>query len=1472
MALFDYSRDPLYPDRYKRNKNWVKVLPVPGQALQTAEVTEIQTIIQDNLKQGFNTLFKNGTSISGLRMGVSARSEEEVTISISAGQFYVEGLIVDIPSTNIVVPTSGSYSVGILLEESIITEKEDASLRDPLKGGELYGPAGAARLIWTTSVLIDDPNAFTIGKVIDGVVNQSQLNPFYRVETVLSQYTYERSGHFCVSGYETTSVGNSSRAVADKNKYTSLQNAVDIANSELQQSLSDAQAAKANLENLQSQLNQSNLQANASPTSGNLALRADLLQRVAQAQSDYNGLANLVVTKQTLYQNSSTSLDKASNLLVDKELFSITAGVAYVEGFRVCKADPSIISVPKDLPTTAVDSVKFTYAGTPAKAIRQLLLTDGSTFANIVADNTLLRVTFTNLLYQGNSITASIEVSCAAANTALTDIPSLLLFIEQQVNSVDNTLNAYITYISPNSALSSIEVRAIIKNNLVINKAGASGTSLEITSTSLNERANQIGVSIESIKRNSSNQASGAGRIISDIPSANLGGGGTTTAFQLGFRPVAEILSLVAEMQEDLKPLVRGTTPGTTDLLGDDSIFRIIKVIQGTTTYTEGIDFRLVDQSKIDWSLSGVEPAPGTTYYVSFLYTQPLAINDDFTLDSSTDSIIFIGRTPAVVYTQTAQGINVYNGTFTVSYTYYLAKAGVITLDKDGNFGYILSAASQDPLLPSVPDNLLAVSSFKMFADRITIAPLKCRRLTVQDQQVLSDRVRQNTQNLEIIKLDLEAYRRSSLAVGSAPIGLFNEPVQDLSKLDTSSTLWSASVVPAIQSISAGYIHKDVPIRYTSGGLVSKNETGINSVVTLPYTNVPLISQSRATRSMALSPYSNSVKRRGKLYISSATLFNNKTFKGLTPCDYLTAITSTLLRQGARSPYVDSIVSSVNSLFSSAAEKASDSILSGDAINSVDARTNSFLAALFSQVTIEANIGLILMAEGLIPGSDNYRIMISGKPVTTFVLQNNTPGSLAYPGAIKAKADGTITVRITLPADLAPGVLAIELVGNDGYAKSRISLYNNLFNQIVIGAMKSWGALPISVTSNSALPVEYNDYISEDLLRLGVSNIDPGAIGNSSTLQLEKAQEYPIRFSPINQTFESFGNYYVTGVKLRLKSGPSDGDLNVYLRSANDMPGKITYTRAQADTYQYSTNSALQTTFQFPKPILINRNQNYSLGLESTSGSFNIFTSQLGEPDLINGSTLGDQLYLQGSLYTTKDGNILSELDREDLTYEIDRAKFSTSPVIVDLGTYGISDAVTDITYFCLNTRDIVPKGTELTYEYESTPSVWVKFQPNVTVCLPFKKNSLRVRATLSTFSDTISPAISLEGNSISFYSANAASQIVSKMVTYPDAYKKIDVIVRYVKPVEANIKVFYSPTSGFAWEGQEWYELTLDNTSVSLVDSGTQLYEARYFKVEPSTIYALTELRKKFRYRIEISTTDRAKQAVIKNVMTYVY
>ncbi|MBD2201531.1 DUF4815 domain-containing protein [Calothrix sp. FACHB-1219] len=1456
---FDYKNNPLYPDRYSRDKRWVRVLPVPGRPIQTAELIEIQSLLSDQIKQGIDTLFNNGSILEGLKLSIVSSTDTNIEINISPGKLYVEGYVIDIDSNTITLPKTGKYSIDVAIQELIITEDDDPILRDPIKGGAIYGLEGASRLMWNPVITVNNSNGYTIGLLSDGNLSQNLPNTLTKIENILAQYTYERSGNFCVNGFSITSLPGESRVIEDRKKYDSLERLVDNTNSAAQQALSDSNASLVRLNQLKASLNNAIENARISPTSANNAAIVNIQDQINREQTFYNRLSTLYSSKLALYQTSLDNLNANKNLLVDKVLFSISAGIAYVQGYRIAKNTPTTLVVDKSLDTTRVQNAQFTYSGRNASTKRVFSLGENYTFTDVVNQRTLITIVIDKLIYNQEFIAVTLTVNLAGST--ITSISSLLDALFNYINKGDT--NTVFSLSSSNNTLTTQDLVTIIKSNLEITREATNG--LVFRSTSIANSANQISIATAIKQRNSSNVVIGDSlALLIDVANSNLSGGGSFNSFQLGFKPVAEIISLVAELEEVLKPIVRSSTPGTSDFLGDDSIFRITKVVQGSTTYIEGRDYILINQSEIDWSLSlanSIEPDPGTTYFVSFLYTQPLVIDKDFTLDKSTDSIRFIGTTPAT------------NQNFTVSYSYYLAKAGVIYITKEGDIKYQLSSSSSSPIPPIVSEEVLSIATFKLFADSTSITPTDCRAVSFSEISQLANRVKKNTNDIELLSLDIQGYRKAVQTISTSPIGIYTNTLQDLSRINLSNVLSTGTLSPATQGITNGYFHKDVPLKYVSGGTKSLDSLGKDYFIVLPYVSSAVLSQVRSTNSTKINTLTH-VKQRGRVFISPNISFLNEGYKYLSPCDAITNRTNLLSRTSTNRPLIlDSISNTVRSLFKTASEEIVKSIIDGCPISTFSNDPNSYLY-LLSTLSKVKPILVTVKVDNLVPSSEGYKVYLSGKEITNYTLTNSTASSIRFPGTIKAKVDGSIHFTFTTPTDLRCGSHLLEIESSDYYASGLLNVFNNLATQIVLAAISNWDTVPSRIRANSLIPLDKTDY--SDILPTVPSNtlVNSGTVPSTEIISLTKSQKNPKLHDVVNQTIDLKDYYFITSIKLKIRKINTTNPLLVKLKGASDEgPNKDLYGIAKASSYQVTDNASSWTTFTFDYPILIQPNNKYSISLESIGEGYEVYTAEIGSKDIITSSIVGDQLFLNGDLFISTDGYSYKKLPKEDITFELYRAVFTTiNEVVVDLGRYGSPDSMSGLSAFSINTRDILPIDTNIEYQYKTTSSDWITIIPNNVVCLSTSSTYIDVRAKLSSSKANVSPILVIQGSSVSLYLNNLSSSIVSKQTIYPVPYKNVVVNIQYIQPANTTIKVYYSPTDGLPIEGQEWFELTKDVASEKYIDQGLGVLEANY-KIENSSLYINNVLpRIKFRYRVDISSTVINNQPVIRNIISYVY
>lgn len=1518
MALNTYRNNPEYPDRYTRNKEWKKILPIQGRPIQAAELTEIQSILQDNIKQGFDTLFKNGSIIQGLRISVVSRNFDNIVLSISSGQIYIEGTVVNVSNSTLTIPTNNIYNIVVIINENIITEEEDNTLRDPIKGGFVLGTPGAARLVWTSSLGFSAPetiidNSYAIGQIVNGVLIQKELNAFYEIEKIMSQFIYERSGNFCVSGLETISVGLDKRSSSNITKYNNLKSAVDTAEEEKQSSLSNLISYQGLINSLTNQVQEAQIQASINPTAQNNIILSSLQNQLSTAQSEFSRYSNELATSQKVLESATASLNNSESLLTDQQILSVSPGIAYVEGYRVSLNSPTRLFVPQALPTTSVEAATFTYRGLVSQNLRNFSLTLGNTTNQTNQQYVSLEIDFKNL-----SINPNINPILPTTNFnvkvfyKINDPTSLSTVIETIHNSLTGPtlVNNDITYTlhdntqlnSPiilNDANGDLLTQPIIKEilNKYISTTLPTSNSLLFSATTYTLDATLITIDIKSkvyLKANNS-LVNNLSNIFIEVTSQALSQPVSNSTYQLGFRPVQKINRLVANLSTTTTITRGGDTFNTTgdsiDLLNEDSVVSINQVSQtvaGITTIFSSANY-YATQSGIGWRPNVTSmPAEGTAYQVNFVYTEPLIENTDFRLNSQTDVIEFIGRTPAL------------NNTFTVDYSYSLSKAGIITLDKDGIINYILSSPSKNPIVPAIPSNKLGISSFILNPSSIEIKQLDCRRQTVGDLYNLAEKIKQNTLNNQILKTDISTLN-NALAEGKNPIGVYTNPIINLDKINLKKT--TAAIIPGIQGFMCGYTRKESETNYTTVGnttTIVNNNLGSPAYAMLPYTEVKFFSQPRSTKKREITNISNTIQKRARLYCNYKYVFlvdqSEEKYEGTTilkastkisPCDPITRSGNFFSSVNNTSKLVTDIITNVRNILGPFASGIIESFTSRLPLTiSNTQNSNDFVAKAFNDYKIRP-IQISLKAENLPPNAKGFKVYVDGQKWYNYVLTANTMSSIGTGNFIDAqdgftvKIDGTVELNLTLPPELPTGTHTIEIKKEGvGYCKTNIYFYNTLVNQVVLTPLKAWNAIPITTNTAEPSPLIPIDCLSEDLNVLGIDpSLNIEVIDNTVSYAPSIEKAFPSKYPTLTQTFVPNEDYFITKVALKVSDAPvGNNSLNVFLVDTNQQI-PIKQIRGAAKTplnYNLTTlslnNAGSYTNFVFETPQYIKRNTKYGIGLESylsfdANSNYSIYSAVADDLDISSGSIIGEQLFIDGQLFTSTDGSNLNSEAKEDLTLDIYRANFSPSAEI----NLGLFTMVGGINSFCYNTLDIIPIGTEINYFYRIPNSNWIPFKPNSIICLEVDASGIEVKAELLSNFKNLSPQLLLKGCSLTSYNTLANSTVVSNQVEYPSVYNAITIIIDYIKPAGTDIEVYYSPNDGFNFQGVEWIELNINNNSTIIIDPLLQIYRTTYYLKEDLDTYINQDLRTKFRYKLDLTSTATGISPLVKNIQTYV-
>ena len=85
-TLFNY--DPYFDD-FDENKNFMRVLFRPGYSLQARELTQLQTILSNQIERFANHIFKNGSPVIGGKVSLDDRAFYIILNSQYSGQDVV---------------------------------------------------------------------------------------------------------------------------------------------------------------------------------------------------------------------------------------------------------------------------------------------------------------------------------------------------------------------------------------------------------------------------------------------------------------------------------------------------------------------------------------------------------------------------------------------------------------------------------------------------------------------------------------------------------------------------------------------------------------------------------------------------------------------------------------------------------------------------------------------------------------------------------------------------------------------------------------------------------------------------------------------------------------------------------------------------------------------------------------------------------------------------------------------------------------------------------------------------------------------------------------------------------------------------------------------------------------------------------------------------------------------------------------
>lgn len=202
---------PTYPtdyyNRFDETKNFETHVFRAGKVLQSAELNEVQSNVLTKIKGISDVLFKDGDIYKNARIIVN---ETTGVTTCESGVIYLKGSMRGVPPKTMTIPIVGTVVVGVRLQQSVVDEIADVTLRDPAVSVRNYQEPGASRLVMNLVWSYDgdglDGDFYPVYTVVDGIVLSKELPPSIdAISSAIAAYDRQSTGGtYVISGLTVT--------------------------------------------------------------------------------------------------------------------------------------------------------------------------------------------------------------------------------------------------------------------------------------------------------------------------------------------------------------------------------------------------------------------------------------------------------------------------------------------------------------------------------------------------------------------------------------------------------------------------------------------------------------------------------------------------------------------------------------------------------------------------------------------------------------------------------------------------------------------------------------------------------------------------------------------------------------------------------------------------------------------------------------------------------------------------------------------------------------------------------------------------------------------------------------------------------------------------------------------------------------------------------------------------------------------
>ena len=762
-----------------------------------------------------------------------------------------------------------------------------------------------------------------------------------------------------------------------------------------------------------------------------------------------------------------------------------------------------------------------------------------------------------------------------------------------------------------------------------------------------------------------------------------------TDTYTLSLDHVKTIDLVSAQVQDDIS--VTHSMSGGSDYVVDNLISVDLVYTSGGKQWTQGKDFNVQGNSIIWNGASGSQPAVGSNYMVKATYSKVLQDNGiDFissiNADTGTATIDFSkgkgngNRQPAKPKV---------NGYITVTYTAYLYRIDVVTLDRYGDFTIIEGKPDRKYIAqaPIVNDPLtLTIGTVMMYPNSSngSCTTNVDTNLTFKDLNMLKRRLIRQEYNNAINSLNSqELQKHDPTALRGAYTDSFVSPIKFNDTYETSSNVKE----PFKANINMNTIGRYITLPYSDqspADLLFNSDKSIaqmlntnGHLLTARFTEVPMIEQSIVSSTinvnrfdiasfegiLNLDPNADHWATDNVINHYNTTVNNNWTRTG-TSGSY-TNIGST--KPSSKPNYHEYWQQGYYSQFHVADDGTwipyEDSWQAGRWISEGTTYDDPIYDSTNDTQTIKKEVldpvndvymrsrDIKFSVVGLAPYADNLELYFGGvkcdiKPDTGYSIGSSAKGS------IMALSDGSAKGTFTIPADtIRCGTVDVELkaLNNTAHASYTASGTHRDIKQEIT-------------------PV-HNTYWHYD---------------------------------PVAESFMATMDAQITSVDLKFATKSNTTGVTVQLR---EMVNGTPTANVRASTYlaptdiKVSSDGSVWTTAHFNDPVPIAKGEYLAISVVSSSNDYALWQGKLGE--VIKGTKtaiMGGELYTEGVMFESSNNDTWTADQTSDLAFRVNVAKYSTEPCIA------IFDPISNVkaSEFALLATYLTPGNTECTWEYRA--------------------------------------------------------------------------------------------------------------------------------------------------------------------------